>query len=119
MISRLDVSYPPMRLNQKCAPCSRQNVLKITVRLEKFKNDNLRIPARAFWREFVLEAVEILLCCQRCILAVIVQMLRKNIVDHARRQQVEVPEGQPDLQTAEQEQRCGHFPVSRAKFFLD
>lgn len=68
---------------------------------------------------YALKPVEIFLRCQRRVLAVIVQMFRKNVVDHAHRQQVEVPEGQPDLQTAEQEQRRGHFPVSRAKFFLD
>lgn len=68
---------------------------------------------------YALKPVEIFLCRQGRVLAVIVQMLGKNVVDHAHRQQVEVPEGQPDLQTAEQEQRRGHFPVSRAKFFLD
>ena len=65
------------------------------------------------------KTVEIFLGRQGCVLTVIVEMLRENVVDHAHRQQVEVPEGQPDLQTAEQEQRRGHFPVSRAKFFLD
>lgn len=69
--------------------------------------------------KLLLETVEIFLCRQGRVLAVIVEMLRENVVDHAHRQQVEVPEGQPDLQTAEQEQRRGHFPVSRAKFFLD
>lgn len=69
--------------------------------------------------ELLLETVHIFLGRQGRILEVIVEMLRKNVVDHAHRQQVEVPEGRPDLQTAEQEQRRGHFPVSRAKFFLD
>ena len=73
-----------------------------------------------WWEDYNrLEPVEIFLRRQSRVFAVIVQLFRENVVDHAHCQQVEVPEGQPDLQTAEQEQRRGHFPVSRAKFFLD
>ena len=48
----------------------------------------------------------------------VVPALRVHIVHHPDGQQIQIPQGQPDLYAAEQEQRRGHLPLGVAEFFL-
>ena len=47
----------------------------------------------------------------------VVPALRVHIVHHPDGQQIQIPQGQPDLYAAEQEQRRGHLPLGVAEFF--
>ena len=71
-----------------------------------------------------LEIIEILLSGDThgvffTVLVIVVSFLRPDIQDHADGQEVEVRNGQPDLQASEQEKRCRYFPGAGTTFFLD
>ena len=63
------------------------------------------------------EPIHIFLRCHHRILMLIIPALHIHIVHHPYGQQIQVPDGQPQLHTPQKEQGRCHFPVSRAKFF--
>ena len=49
----------------------------------------------------------------------VIVFLRPNIQYETDGEEVEIRQGQTDLQTPEEEKRCSYFPVARTRFFLD
>ena len=55
---------------------------------------------------------------RRFILHTVVCLLSPNIKDHTDGEQVEIPDGNPDLYTPEKEEGSRHLPVGPLLFFL-
>ena len=66
-----------------------------------------------------LEVVHVLLRGQLAVFEIIVPAFRVHIVHHADGQQIQIPDGEADLDAAKQEQWRCHLPLTFARFFLD
>lgn len=66
-----------------------------------------------------LKFIEILLRCHLPVpVILIIPAFDEHLIYHADGEQIQIPERQPQLDTPQQKERCRHFPVSWAKFFL-
>lgn len=73
-------------------------------------------PSSAEWG-FPSEGIEVPLRCDLVVGLAVIVALNVHVVDEPDSQKVEIPDGNPQLHTAQQEERRRHLPVNGMPFF--
>lgn len=63
--------------------------------------------------------VEVLLSGNPLIFHAVIGFFRPHIQNQPNREQIQIPDGNPQFHTPQKEQRRGHFPLTSANLFFD